>query len=328
MRAGEIYLVVAVLSLAAVVRAGASLNLTTGLDASNNLITVGGTPDANWTVDAVSGGTAAAQIVTPKDADWWGGWGANGPNSDWIARSASTGANGPAPYSFYRTFDLGGYDPGAVSISGAWELDDEGTLSLNGHQLDMHVWDQWNQGLLTFSVPAGSPYLVQGMNTLTITETRNDNFFEAVRLEGTITLGRRLLPGDADDDGSVGFDDLLNVARNYDKGGGWTQGDFNGDGAVGFDDLLIVARNYGATLTSSQLTLLDPALRADVQAAFAEVPEPSLLAFPALLAGLLMRRERVLGGCGAIGDRSNGAKAPARPTERLVRERAATRRED
>lgn len=99
-------------------------------------------------------------------------------------------------------------------------------------------------------------------------------------------------PGDADDDGSVGFDDLLAVARNYDKGGGWTQGDFNGDGAVGFDDLLIAARNYGETLTSSQLAQFDPAFRADVQAAFAEVPEPTLLALPVFLASLLMPRRQ------------------------------------
>jgi len=100
------------------------------------------------------------------------------------------------------------------------------------------------------------------------------------------------LPGDADDDGSVGFDDLLIVARNYDKGGGWTQGDFNGDGAVGFDDLLIVARNYGATLTSSQLALLDPAFRADEQAAFTEVPEAGAAATAPALFGLLIRRRK------------------------------------
>ena len=164
-----------------------SINLGTGLDASNNLITTGGLADNNWSVDAQAGGAQPTQVVTPASADWWGLWPANGPGSDWIARSAATTANGPAPYSFYRAFDLSAYDLSTVTIAGSWAIDDEGTLSLNGHQLGFHVWDEWGHGLETFSVPIGSPYLLQGVNTLAITETRNDNFYEGVRLEGTVS---------------------------------------------------------------------------------------------------------------------------------------------
>jgi len=85
-----------------------------------------------------------------------------------------------------------------------------------------------------------------------------------------------VVPGDANHDGSVGFDDLITVARNYGLASGatWEQGDFNGDGKVGFDDLLQVARNYGGTLTGGQLAGFSPQFRADVEAAFAQVPEP------------------------------------------------------
>jgi hypothetical protein len=51
-------------------------------------------------------------------------------------------------------------------------------------------------------------------------------------------------PGDANGDGRVDFADLLILAQNYGKPGGWSAGDFNADGAVGFDDLLILAQNY------------------------------------------------------------------------------------
>lgn len=64
-------------------------------------------------------------------------------------------------------------------------------------------------------------------------------------------------------------------------------------GRVGFDDLLMVTRNYGATApTASQLAQFDPAFRADVERAFAEVPEPSSLAIIALCGSITLERAR------------------------------------
>lgn len=91
------------------------------------------------------------------------------------------------------------------------------------------------------------------------------------------------LPGDANFDGKVDFQDLMTLARHYGQSGdvGWVDGDFDMDGSVGFDDLVTLARNYGATApTASQLAQFDPAFRAEVERAFADVPEPSA---PALL---------------------------------------------
>jgi ELWxxDGT repeat protein len=57
------------------------------------------------------------------------------------------------------------------------------------------------------------------------------------------------LPGDINRDRSVNFDDLLILAKNYNKTAvGYTNGDLNGDGVVNFDDLLVLAKNYNATL--------------------------------------------------------------------------------
>ena len=59
-----------------------------------------------------------------------------------------------------------------------------------------------------------------------------------------------VLPGDANRDRKVDFNDLVKVAQNYNTGGGKTygQGDFNNDGIVNFSDLVVLAQNYNATL--------------------------------------------------------------------------------
>lgn len=104
-------------------------------------------------------------------------------------------------------------------------------------------------------------------------------------------LPHPVLAGDANLDGTVGFDDLEALARHYGQAGGWVQGDFDQDGTVDFNDLVILARHYGQSLTSSQVASFDPSFRADVEEAFADVPEPTIPPIIAL-AGLLTLRRR------------------------------------
>jgi hypothetical protein len=60
-----------------------------------------------------------------------------------------------------------------------------------------------------------------------------------------VTLDFFALAADATRDRLVNFDDLLVLAKNYNKTHvTFTQGDFSGDGLVNFDDLLILAKNY------------------------------------------------------------------------------------
>ena len=114
-----------------------------------------------------------------------------------------------------------------------------------------------------------------------------------------------MIPGDADRDGKVDFTDLVTVARDYGQSNAtWDTGDFNNDGSVGFDDLVTLARHYGQTLdtapfgtpTAAQLAQLTPALRADIEAAFAQVPEPATAGLLGMASVVLLRRRRLAHG--------------------------------
>jgi len=132
--------------------------------------------------------------VFPGDPDYYDNWVVNGPNSDWIARNAGTPNNGLGTYT--RTFDLTGFDLSSVSIAGSWAIDDIGTLSLNGHEISSLLApgpSAWAT-LTPFSVAAGSPFLNQGLNTLTITITASDNSLEGVRLEGALSETTTAVP--------------------------------------------------------------------------------------------------------------------------------------
>ena len=174
----------AVVLLCAASAFAGTLNVSTGLDASGNLITTDGGYDAHWLVQQTDGTYAPAQAVMPQDADWYSGWLPNGPNSDWIARNAFNCCNGPAPYSFTRTFDL--LDTTNASFFGGWTIDDQGTLSLNGHLIETLGNGNWGS-LTPFSVDASSGDFVTGVNTITITITSDDDFKEGVRMDGTVS---------------------------------------------------------------------------------------------------------------------------------------------
>jgi hypothetical protein len=163
-----------------------TMNLSTGLDSSGNLITTGGVGDAHWTVQEADGSTGAAQTVFPNNADWYSGWPANGPTSIWLARNANSAGQGAAPYAFTRTFDLTGYNLSTVWLVGAWNIDDTGTLALNGHVFDTQS-DPFNSGRFpTFAVSGASGFFNQGLNTLTITITASDQVNDAVRFDAIL----------------------------------------------------------------------------------------------------------------------------------------------
>jgi hypothetical protein len=117
--------------------------------------------------------------------------------------------------------------------------------------------------------------------------------FQIIRGE----LGTSLLDGDSNFDGSVGFLDLVELARSYNTSNKkWSEGDFDFDGSVGFLDLVALSRNYGATVTAAGAVVIDlgiqAAFAADWALAQSLVPEPTTLGLIGAGAILTLRRQR------------------------------------
>ena len=103
------------------------------------------------------------------------------------------------------------------------------------------------------------------------------------------------VPGDADLNKTVEFQDLVSLAQNYNGVGKvYAEGDFNYDETVGFADLVILAQNYN--LSASTEDLIAAGLSADFAADWAlaqsMVPEPTTLAALAGVIGVATRRRR------------------------------------
>jgi hypothetical protein len=170
----------AILSMATTALAGSINNLSTGT--------------ATYTVVEQNsynmGATGIASIVTPSDADWFGGWIANSSSSSWIAYNPTNCCvNGLGSYS--TTFVLTSANISSAALSGSWTVDDSGSLLLNGHVIGTLGDGNWGS-LQSFAVPSSD--FVVGTNTLTIQITDTDNFLEGVNLQGTLTTSSTTVP--------------------------------------------------------------------------------------------------------------------------------------
>jgi hypothetical protein len=174
-------------------------NLSTGLNLPATSISgseqfTGDSVDANWiyndpfvnsNVPAGYPTIGNAKVVAPGQADWSGNWWPNGGGSSWIAPDPDATNNGNAPYTFTLSFDLSNYELSSVFFTGGdWLISDAGTLTLNGNLVasSTGIWTQYEG----FTVPNSD--LVQGVNSLVITITGDDNNFEAVRLQGQLSV--------------------------------------------------------------------------------------------------------------------------------------------
>lgn len=112
----------------------------------------------------------------------------------------------------------------------------------------------------------------------------------AVLYDQTGVTAQAAIPGDADLNGIVNFDDLLILAQEY--GGSsqtWVTGDFDGTGSTDFEDLLVLAQHYSGA-TELEPGLFGSTFHADWTLARSLVPEPSLAITGVLLAGIRRRR--------------------------------------
>ncbi len=151
----------------------AQIDVSTGVNSSWNYDTT------EWGAD---GGTGVASIVTPSDADWYGGWIANDSSSSWIAANRNNTAFNNGTYSL--SVDLSSYSLSSLALSGSWTIDDDGSLYLNGNLLASLGDGSWGS-LSSFSAPNSD--FVSGVNTISMVGGSTDNYLEGVRLEGDIT---------------------------------------------------------------------------------------------------------------------------------------------
>ena len=91
-----------------------------------------GAPDQHWELVAGPGvGAPQTPVVVAEQHPG----GAYFPSTDsmWIWQDVAGSGTPGSPYTFRLTFDLLGLDSRSVTISGAWGVDNDGTISLNGH---------------------------------------------------------------------------------------------------------------------------------------------------------------------------------------------------
>ena len=165
---------------------GASVNLATGLDASGGLQIAAGY-DAFWQVTGAAAPIAAPYAFVVGDSSPDTGfplWGADGPNSSWIAANPDN-PRGNGLMTFTRSFTVN--DPSTAAIvGGAWAIDDIGVLSLNGNVLGVLGAGRSDPYALIgfFTTPSD---FVAGLNVLTMQITETDFYVEGARLEGFLT---------------------------------------------------------------------------------------------------------------------------------------------
>jgi hypothetical protein len=123
--------------------------------------------------------------------------------------------------------------------------------------------------------------------------------FMGQSVDGSAVLVRSTIAGDANLSGNVDFTDLVALAQNYGADfvanptteSWWTHGDFTYDGKVDFTDLVKLAQNYGSALPGEAIVGAPIGFESDLAAAFASVPEPSVVGLAAMMAlGALSRR--------------------------------------
>jgi hypothetical protein len=137
----------------------------TGVDTVGNVAPNWAT-DLHYTLVTVPGGTDVVRVATDANGFPIGPWIGGTSLSAWIGPASDSVLSGHGGSYVYRTtFDLTGFDPGAVSISGVWAMDDIGDeIRINGQSQGYATWG-WSgySAFAPFSVTGG---FVAGINTL------------------------------------------------------------------------------------------------------------------------------------------------------------------
>lgn len=116
---------------------------------------------------SVSGAANIAYVVPPvyePNLGW--AWLPAPAGSAWIGPNSTTNTASPDPVGIYHytiQFDLSGYNPADVRISGSWMTDNTGEMFLNGVSTGLTTDGESYKHLTAFNLDSG---FVAGMNTL------------------------------------------------------------------------------------------------------------------------------------------------------------------
>jgi len=152
----------------------------------------------------------------------------------------------------------------------------------------------WTGHGITSSVAAGDARQGVGYALASLVSSAAQVAFFGQSFDSSTLLIRPTLLGDTNLDSAVNFNDLVNLARSFNKPGGWAAGDSNYDGLVYFNDLVLIARNFNLSITPSGIVAPVSGGGADFPSelarAFASVPEPTTLMLGAMAGSVLLRR--------------------------------------
>ena len=180
-------------ALIAIMSTGAfaeTINFATGQNSSGVIQTAGNSLDANWTATNVyTGAVVPAYVTTSSNADWYSGWNTvSTSNASWIAPFPND-AYDNGNYSYSYSFNLTGYNLATAVFSGMqFTQDDSGQVWLNGIELSgaYESTGGSDYSFQPFTVPTSD--LLQGVNTLTVTQEGTDDYLEAFIMQGTLTV--------------------------------------------------------------------------------------------------------------------------------------------
>ncbi len=173
---------------------GAAINVSTGYDASWNVIVTGGVPDAHWVVTptattpapgtfSVAGNPQPLYISALGQSGFSSAWVADGPLSSWIAINPDS-ASGNTFGVYSTTFTVPGNSvPPNLCLVGSMGVDDSGQLGINGSAIMNDIGAEGS--LSPLNIPVSS-YLVPGSNTLSLAWGSTDNNLEGFRLQAII----------------------------------------------------------------------------------------------------------------------------------------------
>ena len=119
-------------------------------------------------------------------------------------------------------------------------------------------------------------------------------FLGETGIDSTTLLIRVTLKGDATLNGTVGFEDLVLLAQNYNGTGKvWSEGDFDYNSTVDFSDLVSLAQNYNSTFSVEEAAgTFGGDFASDWALAQSLVPEPTTLGVMMGASTLILRRRR------------------------------------